>query len=102
MSDRTPEETAEVALRAADELAERVMDRIRREVRQQAVACLFSDSQYAVGAVMCRKLGWPDEVVFDAIMETAEILDDDPYLAWEDGFGLDLRLLDRLDPSEEA
>lgn len=78
------------------------MDRIRRQVRQRAVACLLADSQYAVGAEMCRKMGWPEEVVFDAVTQASDVTGDDPYLAWEDGFGFDQRLLDRLDPGEEA
>jgi predicted ArsR family transcriptional regulator len=100
--DRTPEETAEVALSLADEYVAGVMRQLRRRVRQEATARLLGDSQYRVGAEMCRRIGWPEAAVHDAVMETAEILDDDPYFAWEDAFGFDQRLLDRLEPGEEA
>jgi len=76
------------------------MDRIRREVRQHAAACLFADSQYAVGAAMCRKMGWPEDVVFDAVTNASDVIGDDDYLAFEDAFALDQRLLDRLEPGD--
>jgi hypothetical protein len=102
LHDRTPGETAEVALRAADEAVAGVVDGIRRQVRQRAVACLLGDSQYRVGAEMCRRLSFTEDMIFDLVAETAEINQDDGYMAFEDAFALDQRLLDRLESSEEA
>jgi len=78
------------------------MRQLRRQVHQRAAACLLADHQYAAGVHLGRRLGWPDEAIFDAVTQISEINQDDPYLAWEDGFGFDQRLLDHLEPGEEA
>ncbi len=77
-----------------------MIDQLRHQVRQRAVACLLGDSQYAVGAAMCRKMGWPEDVVFDAVTQASDVTGDDDYLAFEDAFGYDNSLLDTLSDRE--
>lgn len=92
--DRTPEEAADVALRAADEAAEGVMDRLRAEGRQQALSVVLAGHQYRVGVEIARRIGYSESGVFEIVNVAASITGDDPYLAFEDAFGLDRRLLD--------
>ncbi len=96
MPERTPEEAAELALRVTDETLEGVMDRLRIQARQQAVAAILGDHQYAVGSEVLRRMSWPEDAVFDAVTQAAEILGDDSYMAWEDAFHMDQRLLDTI------
>ena len=104
MPEKTPAEVAAFALgaldRAFDERVQGVVRRLRHKARQHAVASLLADSQYAVGAEMARKVGWPEDLIFDGVSECAFLLGDDDYLAFEDAFGLDIRLLDTLSDRE--
>lgn len=102
--EKTPEEIAAFALEALgdafDERVAGVVRRLRREARQHAVACLLADSQYAVAAEMARRVGWPEDLIFDGVSECAFLLGDDEYLAFEDAFGHDNSLLDALSDTE--
>ncbi len=94
MSERTPEETAQEALRLADECGEVMAGRVRSMARNRALSTLLEERCYLEGAELARMMGYPEGAIFDLINQTSEIHGDDSFMAFEVVFGLDRRMLD--------
>jgi hypothetical protein len=90
--ERTPQETADVALRAADESTARVMDQLAQAARQDVLATLLDAGLYAEGAAMARRMGFNESHVFDLLMQSAEISDDDQAMISEAVYGFEALL----------
>lgn len=90
--ERTPAETAEVALSAADESTARVMDHLRRQSREDALATILAAGLYPEGAATARRMGFGEEHVHDLLFSAASINDDDEYMVSEAVYGLEALL----------
>lgn len=90
--ERTPSETAEAALTAADESVARVVDKLRRQAREDALATLLAAGLYAEGAAMARKMGFDEAHVHDLLVEAADISDDDQGMVSETVYGFEALL----------
>ncbi len=90
--ERTPAETAEVALSAADQSVAAVVDLLRSRSRQDVLATLLDAGLYAEGAATARRLGFNEEHVFDLLHQAANISDDDDFMVSEAVYGLEALL----------
>ncbi len=90
--ERTPDQTAEVAIEAADQSTARVLDQLRRQSRQDVLATLLAAGLYPEGAAAARRMGFCEDHVHDLLSEAASISDDDNFLVFESVWGLESRL----------
>lgn len=90
--ERTPDETADVALSAADESTARVMEGLRRQSREVALATLLAAGLYPEGAAMARRMGFNEDHVHDLLNQAASISDDDNFMVFEAVYSLESRL----------
>jgi hypothetical protein len=87
--ERTPDQTAEVALRAADESTARLMEGLRRQSREDVLATLLAAGLYAEGAAMARKMGFDESHVHDLLVEVANVNEDDQGMVSESVWNLE-------------
>jgi endonuclease III len=87
--ERTPDQTAEVALRAADESVAAVVDKLRRQAREETLATILAAGLYPEGAATARRMGFDEDHVHDLLMEAASISDDDQGMVSESVWNLE-------------
>jgi hypothetical protein len=96
MLESSTDQTVEKALEVADSSVERVLDGIRhglrRQAREETLATLLAAGLYAEGAHIARHIGFDESHVFDLLMQSADISDDDEFMVSESVYGLQSRL----------
>lgn len=90
--ERTPDETAQLALVAADESTARVIDQLRRHSRQDVLATLLDAGLYPEGAALARRIGFDEEHVHDLLTQSASVNEADDFMVFESVWGLESRL----------
>jgi hypothetical protein len=90
--ERTPDQTAEVALSAADESVAAVVDKLRRQSREYALATILAAGLYPEGAATARRMGFGEEHVHELLHQAADVNDDDDFMVFESVWGLESRL----------
>jgi hypothetical protein len=90
--ERTPAETAEVALSVADQSTARLMEVVRRQSREDTLATLLDAGLYPEGAAMARRLGFNESHVHDLLMSAASISGDDQGMISEAVYGFEALL----------
>jgi hypothetical protein len=90
--ERTPDETAEVALSAADQSTARLMEVVRRQSREDTLATLLDAGLYPEGAAMARRMGFDEAHVHDLLVEVANVNEDDQGMVSEAVYGFEALL----------
>lgn len=96
MLESSTDQTVEKALEVADSSVERVLDGIRhglrRQAREDALSLILGAGLYVEGAHIARRIGFDEEHVFDLLMRSADISDDDQGTISEAVYGFEALL----------
>lgn len=90
--ERTPDQTAQLALSVVDETVARVMEGLRRQSREDTLATLLDAGLYPEGAAMARRMGFDEAHVHDLLVEVANVNEDDQAMVSEAVYGFEALL----------